>query len=163
MCVNLRRIPASMWWLFSRHGMLISRITLTFQGLIMQMHEPLIKNYILPGAHFNGSKKEGSTDACTTLSSCNNENFCSLNMCFFFLFSPWNYKHRYGGEQSCTLQRDSRQSRTLIGKVEKVVDAIIQYYACFYIKRRSQWCKDILILLIFSLIWNVLFPPQIES
>lgn len=47
-----------------------------------------------------------------------------------FLPPPFEivYTYRYGDRKQRTkLQRDSRRSRTLIGKVEKVV-AIIQYY-----------------------------------
>jgi len=78
-----RRIPALMSRSFSRHGMLISRITLTFQGLIMQMHEPLIKNRILPGRERIGKRR--IDDICTILSPCNNANFCrSSNVQRFF-------------------------------------------------------------------------------
>lgn len=51
-----------------------------------------------------------------------------------FLPPPFEivYTYRYGDRKQRTkLQRDSRRSRTLIGKVEKVV-AIIQYYVLLY-------------------------------
>lgn len=105
----------------------------------MQMHEPLIKNRILPGRERIEKKKIDYL--CTILSFSNNANFYrSLNVQHFFFSSSspleTAYIYRYDDrKQSCTLQRDSRRSRTLIGEVEKVA---ITHYACFYIVKKPQ-------------------------
>lgn len=87
------------------------------------MHEPLIKNRILPRRE--RIEKRKIDDLCVILSSYNNANFSrSLNAPYFFFSSSFPletvYIYRYDGcKQSYTLQRDSRRSRPLIRKVEK--------------------------------------------
>lgn len=99
------------------------------------MHESLIKNRILPGRE--RIEKRRSTIFAPY--------YWLVIMRIFavprtynassFLSPPFKivYTYQYDDRKQRTkLQRDSRRSRTLIGKVEKVVDAIIQYYMLLY-------------------------------